>query len=160
MFFRSVATLSVILQVTVSLLGHFGLHALLGDSHCPAVVHGTNSSRIAASDSRAGDTEEDESHAGCCHVRTAHDDDSSTHESDAANPQNHQHEQSPAQPKHTPHDEHSCELCSVLAQAQTAPSVVASPSPTVLLTELLTELDIASVESPSARYESRGPPRC
>ncbi|MBI1312527.1 hypothetical protein GC176_14640 [bacterium] len=153
MFFRAVAALSVALHMTVSLLGHFGLHALVGDSHCPAAVHDANVHTTASSDSQTG-----HAHAGCCHAQTHNQ--GGTHADEAAADGSHQTEHLPGRRHHSPHDEHSCDICSVLAQAQTAPTVVASPSPTLLLTELLPELDIAHVESLSAGYESRGPPLC
>ncbi len=159
MFFRAVAILSVTLQLTVSLLGHFGLHALLGDSHCPAAVHGEpraeQHSHAGHSDSRRA---VEHAHRECSFH--SHDGPTSSTLTDATSVQSPDTDTPASDHRHPSHDEHSCEICSVLAQAQTAPAAVAQPAALLLLTDLLTEVDHADAQRVAIDYDSRGPPRC
>ena len=150
--FRSVALLCALLQVSVSLLGHFGLHALLGDSHCPAVVH------AAGADAHEAVAATPHEHSGCRH-HSAVESEPVSHTEHTA-PQSDPAEREPHAPADDRHDESTCEICSVLAQALTAPSEAACLPAGTVSGETLPELDAAPVESIHAAYESRGPPRC
>jgi hypothetical protein len=157
--FRLVASLSIALHVTVSFLGHFGMHALLGDSHCPEAVH---CSSTVAKHSHAGEAEAQpatkHTHVGCPHH--AHDGLANLPLVESTPAQSPDSDAPASDHRHPSHNEHSCEICSVLAQAQTAPVVVAQPEALLLLTELLTEVDRADAQCVANDYDSRGPPRC
>ena len=158
--FRLVASLSIALHVTVSFLGHFGMHALLGDSHCPEAVH---CGSTVAKHSHAGEAEAqlatEHTHVGCPHH--SHAGPATETLADATSVQSSNTDAPASDHRHPSHDdEHSCEVCSVLAQAQTAPIVVAEPEALLFLTELLTEVDRADAQCVAIDYDSRGPPRC
>lgn len=158
--FRLVASLSIALHVTVSLLGHFGIHALLGDSHCPEAVRCESTT---AGHSHAGEAEAqlatEHAHAGCPHH--SHDGPATETLANTTPGQSPDTDAPASDHRHPSHDdEHSCEICSVLAQAQTAPVVVAEPEALLFLTVLLTEVDRADAQCVVIDYDSRGPPRC
>ena len=158
--FRLVASLSIALHVTVSFLGHFGMHALLGDGHCPEAVHCDST---VAKHSHAGAPEgqpaTEHTHVGCPHH--SHDGPAKNTLADATPGQSPDTDAPASDHRHPSHDdEHSCEICSVLAQAQTTPTVVAEPEVLLLLTELLAKVDRADAQCVAIDYDSRGPPRC
>jgi len=157
--FRLIASLSIALHVTVSFLGHFGMHALLGDSHCPQAVHGE--SRVGQH-SHAGHADSlravEHSHGECSFH--SHDGPTTATLTNASSAQSPDTDAPASDHRHPSHDDHSCEICSVLAQAQTAPPVVAQPAALLLLTELLTDVDHADAQRVTIDYDSRGPPRC
>ena len=157
--FRLVASLSIALQVTVSFLGHFGIHALLGDSHCPEAVH---CGSTIAEHSLRGEADRlaatEHIHSGCSHH--SHDELATATPADTTAAQSPDTDAPAGDHRHPAHDEHSCEICSVLAQAQSAPTVIAESVALQLLTELLTEVDRADAQYVAIDYDSRGPPGC
>lgn len=173
MFLRAVAACSLMLHLAVSLLGHYGLHALMGDSHCPSAVHASAEDSAVSPTGRpttvgsAGPCENPVAASEACHghahrhaCRSTADrhngretsDLLGTVATDGSRPAENHH--------HAPDDEHTCDICSVISQALLAPTAVDSGICFPLSQNQPLPADAAFVAFSERRHETRGPPAC
>lgn len=153
MFRQAIASSILFVQVTVALLGHAGLHALLGDFHLGTHDHASHS----LVDAKAPSCDHWHSHRSYATAHHTHHD-GHHHGQHSHNNRHSRHEHESPQQHHHHHDSSDCLICQYIDQAQTSLAQPVTAGPVAIDGPVNCDVECRVAHGLASAYDSRGPP--